>query len=426
MTSKEPTMHHVRTEEQTLAAYESYIEDQQRREIVGTAAELDDVRVAHVNSTASGGGVAEILHSLVPLLNDVGVDTDWLVMEAPDEFFDVTKAMHNGLQGDQSEFTEEMRKTYRTVTLGNADVLEDAYDVIVLHDPQSLGMAPTVAERFPETALVWRCHIDLTNATPAYLEFVQSYLDPIDSAIFTLPEYGRRISGVDKVSIYPAIDPLTEKNRPLDELSGEAAEAADLERYPFDTERPLMIQISRFDPWKDPLGVIETYRDVTESIPDAQLALVGAMPDDDPEGIVVYRQVEDAAEDDSDIHLLTNLPDAGINALQWGADIVLQKSLREGFALTVSEALWKRTPVVGSNVGGIPLQIEDGENGYLVEPKDIAATAGRITRLLEDDELRHRFGERGRETVRERFLTPRLVDDYLTLLSEVADGSRTR
>ena len=419
-------MHHARAEEQTLAAYESYIEDQQRRGIVDTAAELDDIRVAHVNSTASGGGVAEILHSLVPLLNDVGVDTDWLVMEAPDEFFDVTKAMHNGLQGDQSEFTEEMRETYRSVTRRNADALEDAYDVIVLHDPQSLGMAPTVAERFPETALVWRCHIDLTNATPAYLEFVQSYLDPIDSVILTLPGYGERISGVDKVSIYPAIDPLTEKNRPLDELSGEAAEAADLERYPFDTERPLMTQISRFDPWKDPLGVIETYRDVTESIPDAQLALVGAMPDDDPEGIVVYREVEEAAEDDPDIHLLTNLPDAGINALQWGVDIVLQKSLREGFALTVSEALWKRTPVVGSNVGGIPLQIEDGENGYLVEPKDIAGTADRITRLLEDDELRHRFGERGRETVRERFLTLRLVDDYLTLLSEVSGDGRTR
>lgn len=413
-------MYHAHTEEQTLAAYESYIKDQQHREIDDTAAKLGDIQVAHVNSTASGGGVAEILHSLVPLLNDVGVDTDWLVMEAPDEFFDVTKAIHNGLQGDRSELTEDMRKTYQSITGKNADALEETYDVIVLHDPQSLGMASALAKRFPEAALVWRCHIDLTNATSAYLEFVQSYLDPIDSAIFTLLEYGETISGVEKVSIHPAIDPLTEKNRPLGELSDEAAKAADLKSYPFDTERPLMIQISRFDPWKDPLGVIEAYQDVTESIPDAQLALIGAMPDDDPEGIVVYREVEKAAEDDSDIHLLTNLPDAGINALQWGADIVLQKSLREGFALTVSEALWKRTPVVGANVGGIPLQIEDGENGYLVEPEDITTTADRLIRLLEDDQLRHRFGERGRETVRERFLTPRLVGDYLDLFSEVS------
>jgi trehalose synthase len=418
-------MDHARTDARTLAAYEPYITDQSRGAIVETAAELAGVRVAHVNTTAGGGGVAEILHSLVPLMDDVGVETDWLVMDAPDEFFDVTKAMHNGLQGDRSEFTEEMRETYRSVTVGNAEELEGSYDVIVLHDPQSLGMAPTLAGRFPETALVWRCHIDLTDATSAYLDFVRSYLDPIDTAIFTLPEYGSAISGVKKVPVYPAIDPLTEKNRPLDELSAEAAEAADLEGYPFDADRPLVIQVSRFDPWKDPLGVIEAYRGVTESVPGAQLALVGAMPEDDPEGIVVFEEVEEVARDDPDMHLLTNLPDAGINALQRRAEVVLQKSLREGFALTVSEALWKGTPVVGADVGGIPLQIEDGANGYLVEPKDIDATADRVTRLLEDDELRNRLGERGRETVRERFLTPRLVDDYLTLISDVTGGGRS-
>jgi len=418
-------MQHPRTDERTLSAYGSYITDQQRGDIADRAAELADVRVAHVNSTASGGGVAEILHSLVPLLNDVGVDTDWLVMEAPDGFFDVTKAIHNGLQGDRSEFTEAMRETYRSVTVENAGALAGTYDVVVLHDPQTLGMAPTLAERFPGTAFVWRCHIDLTDATPAFLDFVRSYLEPVEAAIFTLPEYGETISGVEKVPIHPAIDPLTEKNRPLDELSGEAAEAADVGSYPFDAGRPLMLQISRFDPWKDPLGVIETYREVRESVPEVQLVLVGAMPEDDPEGIDVYREVEEAAEDDEDIHPLTNLPDAGINATQRSADVVLQKSLREGFALTVSEALWKGTPVVGANVGGIPLQITDGENGYLVEPRDIAATADRVTRLLEDDELRQRLGERGRETVRERFLTPLLVDDYLTLLRDVAVDGRT-
>jgi trehalose synthase len=416
-------MEHVRTETKTLAAYEPHITDRRPEEIVETVAELDDVRVAHVNSTAGGGGVAEILHSLVPLLNDLGVETDWLVMDAPDEFFDVTKAMHNGLQGERSEFTEAMRETYRTVTEQNADALTERYDVIVLHDPQSLGMAATLAERFPETTLVWRCHIDLTDATPAYLEFVQSHLDDIESAIVTLEEYGSAITGVDTVAINPAIDPLTAKNRPLDELTGETAEGADIEQYPFDSDRPLMVQISRFDPWKDPLGVVDAYHEVAESVPDAQLALVGAMPDDDPEGIVVFRRVAENAADDPDVHLLTNLPDSGINALQRHADVVLQKSLREGFALTVSEALWKGTPVVGADVGGIPLQVEDGANGYLVEPQDIDATADRVTRLLEDEQLRDRLGERGRETVRERFLTPRLVADYLALI-EAATADR--
>jgi len=418
-------MYHAPTEAKTLSAYDPHITERQRSDIVETAAELTDLRVAHVNTTASGGGVAEMLHGVVPLANDVGVDTDWLVMEASEEFFDVTKAIHNGLQGDRGEFTEEMRELYRSVTERNAEALEGPYDVIVLHDPQTLGMIPTVAERFPETALVWRCHIDLTDATPTYLDFAQSYMDRLDSTVFTLPEYGEAISGVDKEIIYPAIDPLTEKNCSLDELTGDAADAADVGTYPFDADRPLMVQVSRFDPWKDPIGVIETYRAVSESVPEAQLALVGAMPEDDPEGIEVYREVEEVAADDDDVHLLTNLPDAGINAMQRAADVVLQKSLREGFALTVSEALWKGTPVVGANVGGIPLQIEDGENGYLVEPRDIDATADRVTRLLEDDQLRRRLGERGRETVREQFLTPRLVEDFLTLLTDVtADRSR--
>jgi trehalose synthase len=362
---------------------------------------------------------------VVPLANDLDVDTDWLVMEAPEDFFDVTKAMHNGLQGDRSEFTEEMRETYRTITERNAEALDEAYDVLVLHDPQTLGMIPTISERFPETALVWRCHIDLTDATSAYLEFAQSFMESVDNAVFTMPEYGERISGVDKTIIYPAIDPLTEKNCPLEALTGEAADAADVENYPFDADRPLMTQISRFDPWKDPQGVIETYRTVCESVPDAQLALVGAMPEDDPEGIEVFRELEGLAEDDDDLHLLTNLPDAGINLMQRHADVVLQKSFREGFALTVSEALWKGTPVVGADVGGIPLQIEDGENGYLVDPRDIDAAADRVTRLIEDDGLRGRLGDAGRETVREEFLTPRLVHDFLTLLVTVSNVEQT-
>lgn len=414
-------MQSVSTDARSLADYDPYVDGEQRQAIRTIADELADARVAHVNSTASGGGVAEMLYSLVPVLNDSGVDTDWLVMDAPAAFYDVTKAVHNGLQGDREEISADMRETYRRVTAENASAIDDAYDVLVLHDPQTLGMAPTLAERFPETTLVWRCHIDLTGASPAYLEFVRSHLDPFDRAVFSRREYGREIRDLEKVVVHPAIDPLTAKNCPLEELSGEDAEAANLADYPFETERPLLVQVSRFDPWKDPLGVVEAYRTMRTSIPDVQLALVGAMPDDDPEGREVYREVEAETADDPDVHLLTDLPAGGINALQRGADVVLQKSLREGFALTVSEALWKETPVVGANVGGIPLQVEDGHNGYLVEPRDIDATADRITELLDDDDLRRRFGRRGRETVRQRFLLPRLALDYLRLLDDVYD-----
>ena len=410
-------MHHRATDDLRVDEYDAYLDDGRRREIREAAAGLDDLRVAHVNSTASGGGVAEILDSLVPLLNDAGVETDWLVMEAPESFFDVTKAVHNGLQGEAGELTDSMRDTYRSVTEANAEADLPGYDAVVLHDPQSLGMAPALAERFPETALVWRCHIDLTDATTPYLEFVTSYLDPIDRAIFTLPEYAAGVEGVETDVVHPAIDPLAEKNCPLAELSDEAAAAADLDRHPFDADRPLVAQVSRFDPWKDPLGVVEAYREATASVPEAQLALVGAMPDDDPEGKEVYREVEAATGDDPDVHLLTDLPDASINAIQRGADVVLQKSLREGFALTVSEALWKETPVVGTDVGGIPLQVEDGVDGFLNDPADVDATADSIAELLSDDAMRRQFGSRGRQRVRERFLTPRLLSDHLAVLS---------
>lgn len=416
-------MHNVVPDDKTIATYDPHIDDQQGATIRTLGDDLEDVRVAHINSTASGGGVAEIVQSLVPLLNDVGVETDWLVMDAPETFFDVTKAIHNGLQGEEIDVTDEMRETYRSVTVENAREIDTEYDVLVLHDPQTLGMAPILVDRFPETALIWRCHIDLTNAAPAFLAFVQSWLDPIDRAIFTLESYGDRLSEIETVTIHPAIDPVTEKNCPLDELSGTAADATDPDRYPVDPDRPLVVQVSRFDPWKDPIGVVNAHRMVTESIPEAQLALVGSRPDDDPEGIEVYREVTAETSDDPDVHLLTDRPDAGINYLQRTADIVLQKSLREGFALTVSEALWKETPVIGTNVGGIPLQVEDGTNGYLVEPTDIDGTADRLIRLLDDDDRRRQFGRHGKQTVREQFLLPRLVEDYLTLVADVTRSS---
>lgn len=379
--------------------------------------ELGDTRVLHVNSTAVGGGVAELLRSLVPLFEDLGVETDWLVMEADEPFFEVTKALHNGLQGQELALTDEMRTTYRSVTERNAAALAEEYDVVVLHDTQPLGMIGALRDRYPDTRFVWRCHIDLTSATPSHLEFVADYARRVDRAVFSHPSYEPGIDGLPSTIIHPSIDPLTDKNRPLDRSEAEA-ERDRLDPIPFD-DAPVVTQVSRFDPWKDPIGVVEAYRRVRERRPETELVLAGGMADDDPEGVEVYERVAREVADDPGVHLLTNEPDTTINFLQRRSDVVVQKSLREGFGLVVAEALWKRTPVVGSNVGGIPLQIDDGENGYLVEPDDVEAVAERTGRLVADDELHRRLGDRGRETVRERFLLPRHLLDYLELFADV-------
>ncbi len=399
-----------------MAAYAEFVAEDRLTRMRSRAAALEDRRVAHVNSTAAGGGVVELLRSLVPLLNDLGVPTDWLVMDADGPFFDVTKAIHNGLQGDDAPFTDEMWRTYRDVNERNADAM-DEYDVVVLHDPQPLGMVEGLRERFPEATLVWRCHIDLTDANPAVLDALEPYVERIDHAVFSREQYGRGVEGVPKTVIHPAIDPLTDKNRELDPADVDAVRG-ELPTVLFDPEVPVVTQVSRFDPWKDPIGVLRTHRRVTESVLDAHLVLAGGMADDDPEGQAVYDRVVAAAEADAGVTLLTDLSDVAVNVLQREASVVLQKSLREGFALTVSEALWKRTPVVGSNVGGIPLQVADGECGFLVEPEDIETAADRVRTLLTDDERRTEMGENGRERVRERFLLPRLAHDYLDLLAE--------
>ena len=407
------------TADRTFAEYEQLLDDETRRAVRERARAVDDLRVAHVNSTASGGGVAEMLRPLVAVSNDLGVDTDWWVLTAAAAFYDVTKAVHNGLQGDGDRLTETMGATYRETVAVNAASLDREYDVVVLHDPQALGLVGPLRERYPGTAFVWRCHIDVTDPSPAYLDFFEDDLAAVDRVVVSRRSYAESLPVEDATIVHPAIDPLTPKNCPLDELSGEDAAGADLDRYPVDPTRPLLLQVSRFDPWKDPLGVVDAYRRVAADVPDVQLAFVGGMADDDPEGQEVHRRVEAETADEPDVHLLTNLPDSGVNAMQRAADVVLQKSLREGFALTVAEALWKERPVVGSNVGGIPLQLTDGENGYLVEPRDVEATADRCRRLLDDGALAARLGEEGRETVRRRFLLPRLLADYFELFGEV-------
>jgi len=382
---------------------------------------LGDVRVLHVNSTATGGGVAELLRSIVPLCNDLGVDTDWLVLDADDEFFAVTKSIHNGLQGDDAPLTDAMKATYRSVTARNAAEVDGEYDLVVLHDPQPLGTIDRLEERLPDAPMVWRCHIDLTEPSNEHLAFVSEYSKRVDRTIVSREGYADELDVASTCVVHPSIDPLSEKNRSLD------AATVSSERdhlYPLLFEEPLVAQISRFDPWKDQFGTLAAFRQAREEVPGLQLALAGAMAGDDPEGLEIYERVAKEAASDPNVHVLTDLPDAAVNVLQRRADVVVQKSLREGFGLVVSEALWKRTPVVGSTVGGIPLQIEDGRNGYLVEPDDAQAAGARVVDLFEDDDRRRTFGANGRERVRDRFLLPRQLADLFDVFLDALDRDR--
>ncbi len=407
-------MHAPSLSDRSIEAYDAVTDRDRLERLRSLADALADVRILHVNSTATGGGVAELLRSIVPVCNDLGVDTDWLVMDADDDFFAVTKAMHNGLQGSGEPLTEEMKATYHEVSARNATEIEADYDLVVAHDPQPLGMLERLAERLPEAPIVWRCHVDLTEPVDEHLAFVSANADPIDHAIFSRSAYAA-IDTPKTSIVHPSIDPLTEKNRSLDE--GElAAERDRLDPLSFDA--PVVTQVSRFDPWKDQFGTLEAYRRARETVTGLQLALVGGMAGDDPEGLELYEQVAGEAVEDPDVHVLTDLPDTTVNALQRLSDVVVQKSLREGFGLVVSEALWKRTPVVGSTAGGIPLQIVDGHNGYLVEPDDATGAGDRLVDLLEHEERRRRFGESAREHVRERFLLPRQLADLLEIFAD--------
>ncbi|ELY56092.1 group 1 glycosyl transferase [Natronococcus amylolyticus DSM 10524] len=411
-------MHAPSLPDRSIEAYAEVTPGDRLERLRALAETLDGVRVLHVSSTSTGGGVAELLRSIVPVCVDLGVDTDWLVMDADDEFFEVTKALHNGLQGSGTELTEAMKATYRAVTERNATEIEGEYDVVVLHDPQPLGTIDRLEEAMPNATFVWRCHVDLTAPAEEHLAFVSEYAKRVDHAVFSRAAYGGSIDVPGASVVHPSIDPLSEKNRSLEEATV-AAERDRLEPLSFDA--PVVAQVSRFDPWKDQFGTLEASRRAREAVPDLQLALVGGMAGDDPEGAELYERVAEEAAADPDVHVLTDLPDTTVNVLQRESDVVVQKSLREGFWLVVSEALWKRTPVVGSNVGGIPLQVEDGHDGYLVEPNDVPGVTDGVVALLEDERLRTSFGANGRDRVRERFLLPRQLADLLGVLATVLD-----
>src|ERR671910_124613 len=380
---------------QDLDLYEFSAGAEAVAQLRGLAASLEGARILHVNATPYGGGVAEILRSEIPLLRNLGILADWKLIIGDQTFFSVTKAIHNGLQGAARELTPAEQETYLTHSARNAQLLEEEYDLIVVHDPQPLALLKLHGKG--AARWVWRCHIDTSEPNSPVWEFLRPYLEGYDAAVFTLGSFAPPDIPVERVEIIPpAIDPESPKNFGLD-----AGVATRLLRWiGVEVEKPLVTQVSRFDPWKDPLGVIDAYWLIKPEVPGLQLALAGSMALDDPE----------VWEIDPQIHLFTNLTGVGnieVNAFQRLSDVVIQKSIREGFGLVVSETLWKETPVVAGRAGGIPLQLQGGAGGFLVD--SIEECAEKTLRLLGHPDEGQMLGARGRELVRERFLLTRLI-----------------
>lgn len=397
--------------------YLPFIEEEARQSIDALLEGLRGKRVAMVNATSYGGGVAEKLHSLVPLLQDMGLHVDWWVIRGGDDFFCVTKKFHNSLQGQRGPLTrEEMDIFMQYNRLNGAFLNQWDYDFVVIHDPQPAAL---VEFRPPggRAHWIWRCHIDTSTPNPDYWEFLYQYIRQYDAAIFTMPDYVKEETAFRNLTfITPSIDPLSLKNIPLN-----LEEARQIvSKFGVDTGRPLISQISRFDPWKDPLGVIEVYKIVKKEFPAVQLALVGSMASDDPEGWdYLYRTLRRAGED-YDIFVVTNfngITNIEVNAFQTVSDILLQKSLREGFGLTVAEGLWKGTPVIGGNVGGIKRQIENGVSGYLVDT--VEECAEKVLTLLRNPVHAREMAAAGKEKVRREFLITTNARNYLQLFQRL-------
>jgi len=384
-------------------------------EIRRLAEPLQGKRVVHLSATAFGGGVAEINYTLVPLMQSAGLETEWRIIRGAEEFFNVTKTIHNALQGNPQGLSPEQQEIFRRYNEANAKEFVDDYDFVVVHDAQPAAMI----DGFPSSRArwIWRCHIDLSTPNRQVLDFLLPSIRKYGASIFHRGEYVPDDAGLSNAFIWPpAIDPLAPKNMAL---SPEDA-AYIVDQFGIDVSRPLLTQVSRFDPWKDPLGVIDAYRLVKEAQPDVQLALVGSMAHDDPEGWDFYNQTVAYAADDPDIYILSNLNNVGsveVNAFQVHSAAVIQKSIREGFGLTVSEALWKARPAVAGNVGGIVDQITHGETGWLVSSS--AECAEACLEILADPARARQIALAGKEHVRRHFLTPRLLRDWLALFNRM-------
>lgn len=372
--------------------------------ILKKAKPLQDLHVVNVNSTYYGGGVAELLGSMTILMNSVGIKTGWRVIQGSPDFFSITKKMHNALQGGEINLTDRKKQIYEEVVYENAIRNHLEHDLVIIHDPQPLPMIDHYRKRGP---WIWRGHVDLSAPNPELWDYFSPLVEKYDAVIFSIKEYAQKLN-TPQLFFMPAIDPFSIKNHALSEAEIDER----LEHHNIPTDLPLVVQVSRFDIWKDPQGVVEAFKIARKEV-DCTLVLLGNVATDDPEGPEIYESLLECQEER--IIILSVQDSALVNALQSRAAVVLQKSLREGFGLTVAEAMWKGTPVIGGNVGGIRYQIEDGVNGFLVNTVEEAAA--RIVQLVKDKALRRRLGEAGRESVRQKFLLSRNLEQYLDLFN---------
>jgi trehalose synthase len=398
----------------SLNDYREIVGDDAIGKIYQKARKLYGKTVVHVNSTYYGGGVAEILSGIVPLMNDVGIAAGWRMLRGTPDFFDITKKFHNALQGNSLNLTEMKKKLYVQANEDFSTYSHITHDCVIIHDPQPLPLIQFYPRKQP---WVWRIHIDLSNPNQKLWEFLKNFILKYDMIIISSEEYRLKDMPVEQRVIHPAIDPLSAKNMPIPEK----VIAKYLRKFHIPTDKPIITQISRFDRFKDQEGLIEIWRMVKEKI-DCRLVLCGSMALDDPESQQYYERTKRKANNyvkNSDVILITSENNILVNALQRISQVVVQKSLREGFGLTVTEAMLKEKPVVASRVGGITLQITDGKSGFLVDPDDKEGFAKKIIQVLRDPTLAKDIGERATQTVKEKFLITRLLGDYLDLINDL-------
>ncbi len=406
------------TAERGIDQYRRIAGDRVIDEIHHYADRLQGEHIVMINSTPAGGGVAEILNNLVLLINELGVELGWRILKGSDTFFQITKEFHNAFQGADITLTKQKKEIYEQVNRNNAMMTHlDGHDMVIVHDPQPLPLISYYKKRIP---WVWRFHPDMTHPNPKLLEYLKPYIELYDAMIISSKKYHQASLDIPQIEFAPSIDPLSAKNVPMTKTEAHRL----LRRQGLRLNKPIIAQVSRFDTWKDPVGVIKAFLTVREQY-NCQLVLMGNLASDDPEGPIIYQQVLKAARNNKDIHILLNSPDNDrtVNALQRSAAVILQKSLREGFALTVSEALWKETPVIGTRAGGIPLQVIDGKTGLLV--RGIPQTAEACLKLLTNRTRARRLGRQGKEHVRKHFLITRHVLDYLKLFDYYLNARHT-
>jgi trehalose synthase len=397
-----------------LKDYTEFVDDEIMEEICAKARELQGIRVTHINSTSQGGGVAEILNSLIPLMNDIGINADWRVINGNHNFFTLTKGFHNALQGGEIELDNMQEQLYMQVNESFSSKNSIDADIVVVHDPQPLPLIKFYEKKQP---WVWRCHVDLSCPNETLWKYLSQFIMDYDTVIVSNDTYRKTDLPIEQRVIYPAIDPLTSKNMWL----SEAEILGQIQSAGIPTDKPVITQVSRMDRWKDPEGLLEVFQSIREIV-DCRMLYCYSSSVDDPEGFEIFTKTYDKAQripQGGDVLFVEGTNQLLVNALQRFSNVIMQKSIKEGFCLCITEALWKERPVVATNVGGIPTQLREAENGFLVEASDTDRFASKVSELLQNPDLSQRMGQNGKEVVRNNFLITRFILDCLNLYNDL-------